>query len=102
MTKAATQQAILEDCRTAMGMTRVQFARELGMTKQTYNTYVRLQNPSAPEFGGLVNSAVIYRGTWVGELCVKLIRARGFEPPCVCKQAIGDSGVCPKHGEVKK
>lgn len=94
MAKKLTEADILEAYRAAQGMGRTEFAHALGMSKQSYSAYMR---GAKQDLDGLQWSAVEYRGTWIGELAVDLLKVREAVVPCVCLEFIWDNGVCPKH-----
>jgi transcriptional regulator with XRE-family HTH domain len=95
MAKKITEAEILEYYRESRGMGRTEFAAELGMSKQSYSTYIN--NGVKPDLEGLQDSAVTYVGTWIGDLCVALLSVRDATIPCICLEHIGDNGPCPKH-----
>lgn len=97
MTKKITQADVFEAYRAAQGLGKTEFAHELGMSKQSYSTYVR--NISQPDLEGLQEAAVENVGSWIGDLCVDLLKLRGVAIPCVCQAEMWDCGACPKHGE---
>lgn len=95
MTKKITEAEVLEYYRELRGLGRTEFAAELGMSRQSYSTYIN--NGVKPDLEGLQESARKYVGTWIGDLCVALLSVRGAEIPCICLEKIGDNGTCPKH-----
>jgi transcriptional regulator with XRE-family HTH domain len=97
MVKTLTEADVLEAYRAAHGKNKSEFSAELGMSRQAYNNYL---NGAKQDIQGLQESAIQYVGTWFGELCNDLLKARGAIVPCVCQTAIGDNGQCPKHGLV--
>jgi len=95
MAKKLTEAEILEAYRAAQQMGKTEFAHELGMSKQSYSAYM---HGAKQDLSGLQDAAIEYRGSWIGELAVDLLKARGAVVPCVCQTALFDNGVCPHHG----
>ena len=100
MAKKLTEADILEAYRAARGLSRGEFAHELGMSRQSYSTY--LNKGVRQELEGLQESAVENVGGWIGDLAVDLLKARGAAIPCVCQTEMWDCGACPKHGSPLK
>ena len=96
MAKKLSEADILEAYRAAQGLGRTAFAHELGMSKQSYSTYIL--KGVRQDLMGLQECAVEYVGGWIGNLAVDLLKARGAVIPCVCQTEMWDCGACPKHG----
>ena len=96
MTRKTTQADVFEAYRAAQQLGKTEFAHQMGMSKQSYSSYVH--NKAQPELSGLQESAKLYVGHWIGDLCVDLLKLRGAAIPCVCKTEMWDCGACPKHG----
>ena len=91
-----TEADVLEEYRAKAGVNKLKFAAMLGMSRQAYSNYVN--GEYRQNIQGLQESAIKYVNTWIGELCIDLLKVRGAIVPCVCKTEIGDNGDCPKHG----
>jgi DNA-binding XRE family transcriptional regulator len=96
MAKKLTEADVLEAYRAAQGMGRTEFAHALGMSKQSYSTYIN--KGAKQELPGLQESAIEHVGSWIGDLAVDLLRVRGAVVPCVCQTEMFDNGMCPLHG----
>lgn len=95
MKKKMTEAEVLEAYRAAQQMKPVEFARSLGMSKQSYSSYVN--KGARQDLAGLQESAKKHVGTWIGDLAVDLLIVRGAVIPCVCQTELFDNGLCPKH-----
>jgi hypothetical protein len=95
MAKKITEADVLEAYRAAQGMGKTEFAHAMGMSKQSYSSYVN--NGAKQDLAGLQESAIKYVGTWIGDLAVDLLEVRGAVVPCVCQTEFFDNGTCPMH-----
>jgi hypothetical protein len=97
MTKRQKQELILEKYRMALGMSLTDFVQELKTSRQSYYSWLdgaEIKQETLNEW------AITYRGKWIGELAVEILRARKSPLPCVCETQIMDHGFCPKHSNV--
>jgi hypothetical protein len=90
-----TEAEVLEACREKKMMSKSEFAHALGIPRTQYFTYL---NGVQQDLAGLQWSAVKHVGTWIGDLAVELLKARGAAVPCKCETELWDNGPCPKHG----
>ena len=95
MTKKITESDVLEAYRAAQGLGKTEFAHALGMSKQSYSSYVN--NGARQDLAGLQESAIKYVGSWIGDLAVDLLLVRGAVVPCLCQTGMLDNGPCPLH-----
>lgn len=75
------------------------FADALLVTRGKMSNW--LNHVHYPDLPWLLQTARLFAGKWQSDLAVDILRRRGNEDdiPCVCTDAIGDNGPCPKHSD---